>query len=383
MDNKFMQTRNPDGTISIKKSDQEIGEHDSVVAPEDPNQNYGIASLVKSFIDDCIGEFTLTQLDKELGFTAEDAGARRAAIHRFAKKGIIVAVGTGRYRKTEATIERIIMKGHEVDEFDVKLPLGLSDLVAIPRKSIVVIAGTSNAGKTQFMFDLLRLNIDAPEQPLYLMTEMSPNAYRKRAGYVCNGDENLLNKWDKNIFGAEAVFEQMPTAIAQYAPNGISIIDFLEIQGEYYDVRKEIRQIYDSLTGGVCFIALQKKSGERVGRGGEQSKEKARLYLTMDAMGEVKDGTLVHMRIEKAKEPREYNVNGMEIHLLTTKNRIIPLSDWMHPMNDKDREMVFGKYKTDSAGDRLVNSLNPTPLIQKEEVDDVFARELKQECLSI
>jgi hypothetical protein len=64
--------------------------------------------------------------------------------------------------------------------------------------------------------------------------------------------------------------------------NKIFIVDFLEIHDNFYEVAGLIRKIHEKLKEGICFVAVQKKIGEKLGRGSDFSMEKARLYLTME-----------------------------------------------------------------------------------------------------
>ena len=80
------------------------------------------------------------------------------------------------------------------------------------------------------------------------------------------------------------------------------MIDFLEeVDGEYYRIASDIRAIYDALESGVAIVALQKHSNARVGRGGEATTEKARLYITIDQLLQTSDCAISAVKIVKAK----------------------------------------------------------------------------------
>jgi hypothetical protein len=70
-------------------------------------------------------------------------------------------------------------------------------------------------------------------------------------------------------------------------PTSINIIDYFELTDNFYQVGGEIKKIFDRLTTGVAIIAIQKKEGQDLGRGGAFTLEKARLYLSMNP-GELK-----------------------------------------------------------------------------------------------
>ena len=65
-------------------------------------------------------------------------------------------------------------------------------------------------------------------------------------------------------------------------PEGLNIIDFLEIHDEFYKVGALIKDIFDKLTTGLAVIAIQKNKGRDEGLGGQRSLEKPRLYMAME-----------------------------------------------------------------------------------------------------
>ena len=87
-------------------------------------------------------------------------------------------------------------------------------------------------------------------------------------------------------------------------PDSINIIDYLEVNKDFYEVGGEIKGIFDRLNKGVAIIAIQKKTGADTGRGGEFTLEKPRLYLAIDS------GTI---KIVKGKNwaNNEINPNGL------------------------------------------------------------------------
>jgi hypothetical protein len=88
-------------------------------------------------------------------------------------------------------------------------------------------------------------------------------------------------------------------------PNGLNIIDFLEITADFFLIAEQIRKIHDRLDKGVAIICLQKKTGAELGRGAEFSLEKPRIYFSLDFQ---------RLKIVKCKNYKYgNNVNGKEI----------------------------------------------------------------------
>ncbi len=65
-------------------------------------------------------------------------------------------------------------------------------------------------------------------------------------------------------------------------PDGINIIDYMEITEEHYKIGGWITQVRNKLNKGIAIIALQKPPGRSEGTGGRVTKDKARLYLAID-----------------------------------------------------------------------------------------------------
>jgi hypothetical protein len=161
----------------------------------------------------------------------------------------------------------------EIYEYPVKLPFGLNDIVALYPKNIVILAGSKSAGKTAILLDLAIRN-QKNKEVVYLNSEMGSVEWSKRMkGFGFNFKSDIKFKAKKcsanfhdKIDGSDKIF----------------IVDFLEIHENFYEIAKYIRLIHDKLDKGICFVAVQKKWGERLGRGADFSMEKARLYLNLE-----------------------------------------------------------------------------------------------------
>jgi hypothetical protein len=92
-------------------------------------------------------------------------------------------------------------------------------------------------------------------------------------------------------------------------PDGINIIDYLEVNDEFWKIGSVITDIHDRLSGGVAVVCIQKNAGTDYGRGGTFGAEKPRLYLSMDRL----DGRHT-MKIVKAKNWKGGdNPNGKQV----------------------------------------------------------------------
>ena len=88
-------------------------------------------------------------------------------------------------------------------------------------------------------------------------------------------------------------------------PGYINFIDYLELTDKFYNVGELIIDIWKKLAGtGMAVISIQKDPKSSMGRGGQFSMEKSRLYLNMD----YNKLTIVKAKIRKNPS---INPNGM------------------------------------------------------------------------
>ncbi len=107
------------------------------------------------------------------------------------------------------------------------------------------------------------------------------------------------------------------------------MIDFLEVHENFYEIGKPIKQIWEKLKNGVAMIAIQMKGGGTIARGGEFTKEKARLYLAMDFIAAESCSKIT---IVDAKAPTSLYPDGVKNWTRKVKiiggSRFDYLTDW-------------------------------------------------------
>jgi hypothetical protein len=309
---------------------------------------------------------TTQEIDREFGLVhRQDKKNRSHAVKCLEKENIIISDGraAGKYLILKKDIEWIDLENVDDSHFDIDLPLDLNQMVNLPPKCIVVLAGSSNAGKTAVAMEILKLNLNKPYGKLYLMSEMGPSEYVQRVKKLNGG---VVGDWNKKIQAA-SVSAGFNGPVQAHNPDGLSVIDFLEEKdGEYYKITSDIRTIYDALGEGIAIVALQKHSKANVGRGGEGTTEKARLYLTIDTLAHQPQCTISAIKIVKAKDYPGQNPNGKEIHVkISASCEMEPISKWMY-CNSTQREMYAKKYE----GQMLRNK----ELSAEQHPDDVCAK---------
>jgi hypothetical protein len=321
---------------------------------------------IKQFILQNQGVITAQEIDREFGLTDRQDKKNRSRALICLEKDLIIKRDrrvAGKYLILKNDIEWIDLSNIDDRNFDVDLPLNLNQMVNLPPKCIVVIAGTGNAGKTAFVMELLKTNLHKPYKKMYLMSEMGPSEYVQRVKKINCGD---IESWNKKVLAA-SVSSCFDGPIMQHNPNGLTVVDFLEeVDGEYYKITSDIRSVYDSLGDGIAIIAIQKHSKADVGRGGEGTMEKSRLYITIDTLAHQPKCTISAIKIKKAKDYPDVNPNGKEIHVkISAGCEMEPISDWMY-CNQTQREKFAKQY----AGQLERNK----EITAETSVDDVCAR---------
>ncbi|WP_028317291.1 hypothetical protein [Desulfobulbus elongatus] len=135
------------------------------------------------------------------------------------------------------------------------------------------------------------------------------------------------------------------------APDGVTFIDFLEVNEDFFQAGKFIADIHRRLKGGVAVVAMQKKQGHAFAKGGEMTLEKPRLAINLDR-NEPHGFTC---KITKCKEPVDFmrSIQGMERDfVITGRSEILPVSDWRF-VNDQQRKAVNAEYGRTGLPDRV------------------------------
>ena len=319
-------------------------------------------AAVDEFLQGRQGFFFDQDVDRELGLVDRQDKKNRSRVLK--EKENIKEIRRDRrdskkWHILRTEIEFIDLDQTEEEHFPISLPLGLTPplknpppeeeercagMVRLPPKCVVVVAGTSNAGKTAFLLETLKRNLNADYPLMYLMSEMGPSEYKQRVRKIVDDDEQ--EQFWKSKIKAASMSSGFDGAITQYNPNGLTVIDFLEeIDGQYYLLASDIRAIYDALDTGIAIIALQKHSQAEVGQGGEGTTQKARLYITLDKLAHRPRSTISALKIHKAKDYPGNNPNNLERHVeIRAGSNITPLTDWMY-CNKKQREQYIARYE--------------------------------------
>ena len=284
----------------------------------DSRNNGNLAEEVRKWVMMATGNFSVMDIHRELNLVMkEQKHSANNEISKLSKDRIIEKYGEkrGHYRLVDTNLDELKWKDvKDVNCFDISFPFQIENYVKIHKKSIIVVAGTSNSGKTAFMLNIIKLNMHK-QKVIYFSSELAKEemAERIRCFGLPDSDWNFIS------YSRSSNFEDVIN------PEALNIIDFLEIYEDFYKIGKTIAAIHNRLTSGVAVIALQKNFGTKIGLGGERSVEKARLYLTVEP-GNIK--------ITKGKSwaNREKNPNGLSLNFkLHDGCKFMPQSGWILP----------------------------------------------------
>jgi Fe2+ or Zn2+ uptake regulation protein len=318
-----------------------------------PQRLKTVADDVLDWINQASGNFDVNMIYSDIRVKDDKAAMAhvRQIIKRMVDGGDLISFEQGRYtlyRHPDPDLQEINLDAAVVKDIDFQLPLGLHNLIRMYPGNIVVIAGEPNVGKTAFMLESIRMNMDKFDMDYYT-SEMSGTELKMRRDLYRDYYPDLKWKWhpyEKNVrFNQE---------IARPGRRGhVSVVDFLEVTDEFYRIGTRMSEIHEALGGeGLALVAIQKGWHKDLGRGGDLGMEKPRVYVTMSYSQGLSRGM---MRIVKAKSFRDpgRNPNGLvrpfSIHY---GHHFESAHDWM-TMEEYDSLMGTENGKQKEKGKRL------------------------------
>ncbi len=265
-----------------------------------------ISELIEKWVDFTDGGwFDIKDIYRDIG--VEDRRGRvnvAVILKRLKDRGKVIPHDKkhGIYRKTkEDLVESMWKEADPMNTLKLKWVFELENYINLYPKSVVIVAGSFNAGKSALMFNFIKDN-QADHDIIYFNSEMGPEELKVRLSKF----PLEYSEWNFRCFERSSNFSDV------IFPDSINLIDYLEVTENFYAIGEEITAILNKLKTGIAIIALQKKRGVELGRGGEFSAEKPRLYLSIDGGF---PGQFSKLKIIKAKNwvDSETNPNGMTL----------------------------------------------------------------------
>jgi putative DNA primase/helicase len=304
-DNKKVAKNDNDGTV-----DNIFSFNNSLVTPSvKSNRDKPVTESVTKRLSEKIEEwvaqtsgwFSYEECDKENGIRdTKDKDNRRQVFKRLKDAGKIEShpKDNKNFRYINTSVRLIDFKsGDKKAALDIKYPFGIERYFKTYPGNIVVVAGSPDSGKTAFLLNVIRMNMDN-FSIFYQSSEMGKDELTNR---LENFEGIDLPDWN---FTAEERSSNFADVIR---PNCVNLIDYLELCGDFYMVAEYLKQIHDKLQDGIAIVALQKDPKANQGRGGMFGLEKPRLYLNMDA------GKIVIRKAKNWTQPA-FNPNGLRLN---------------------------------------------------------------------
>jgi len=233
------------------------------------------------------GRFSVRDIWQELGIESYEGKSHlRLILKRLKDKGVIASLSRdGTYRKLENEVVEIEWQSADPNKIvPLEFPFGIQEYARIYPKSIVIVAGSKNTGKTAFLYNFIQLNMHKFQIELFNSE---------------TGKEQMNERFAPLNIPKPApfkVYERYDNFADVIHPDKISVVDYLDLNSEVYLVGAEIDALFRKLNQGVALIGLQKpppmvtfikgvrKVVERdLGYGGGFTAKRAVLYITMGA----------------------------------------------------------------------------------------------------
>jgi len=381
--NKQDISNNKQGVSENKQMSAEINRNKQDVSNQSLNfAELSLTQIVENWVLENEGSFQTSQIDRDLALvTRKEKNNRAQVLNRLKKHGVIRKDGAkaGSWRIVSGDCESMNVMTDRVDKINLPLPLGLYDMVNLYPGSIIVVAGTSNSGKSAFATNLAfsvyayistlkrYSTINSIGAYISKQGKKSPETY---AEYLAPTLDPRNDQIECHYFNSEMASCEMRDRLESYPggveafeqvkfwkrshdfadvirPNALNIIDFLECYDEFWKIGHWINEVHTELNNGIAVIVLQKKHGAMVGRGGELTMEKPRLYISLES--NAPHGGIC--KIVKAKSFNGGNPNGMEIDFkLADGWKFVPISDWRH-VSENERVKINLGYKKQNSND--------------------------------
>jgi len=166
---------------------------------------------------------------------------------------------------------------------------------------VVIVAGSKQEGKSTFLYNFIRLNM-----------------YRYRIDLFNSetGPEQMKDRFTDLGIPVDApfqVYERYDNFADVIRPDHISVIDYLDLNSEFYLAGAEIDAIFRKLTSGIAVIGMQipppsvtyvkgirKVIDRDYAYGGGGTAKRAFIYISMSSH---------RLKIKHAKKPTQKNVH--------------------------------------------------------------------------
>ena len=204
-------------------------------------------SVVDEWVAPIKGTFDIKDICFDLDIASSE-GKRKLRVYlaRLEKRGVLAYLGGNKFRKIDNELPEISWQTADLNAvLPLRFPFGEHNYCKISPKSIVIVAGTKNSGKTAYLYNFIKLNMDRFGIDLY-NSETSPQQMKERFDPLAIPDPAPFKVYERYDNFADVI-----------QPDRISVIDYLDMNSEVYMIGTEIDSIFRKLRS-VAVIGLQK-----------------------------------------------------------------------------------------------------------------------------
>jgi hypothetical protein len=267
-----------------------------------------VAEDVKSWVETTQGDFSTSDCYRELQIsTKRDKKTAYMALLRMVDDKKIERQGkkTGTFRKLNRDAPDIDIFSSGDGCLDIKYPLDMHEFFLTMQKNIIAVAGSQDGGKSCFALNFTRLNMNRHWDLRYQSSEMGNMEMKSRLAKFESTLSIPMRDW-KNVN-----FKEVNSDFQDYIlPDGINVVDYLELTEDFFLAGQQIRKIFDKLNKGIALVCLQKKFGARLGYGAETTLKLPRLYVSIE--GNPPEGNIATIIKAKNWARDDWNPNNRE-----------------------------------------------------------------------
>ena len=232
------------------------------------------------------GNFNTRQMWAELNIlTPESKAYLRVCLNRMVDAGVIAKTSLdGTYRRIDNEKKPIDWQSADLSKvLPIRLPFGIHEVCKIYPKSIIIVAGSKNEGKTAFLLECVKLNMSRFIIDLY-NSETGPEQLKERFAPLNIPEPAPFNTYERYDNFADVV-----------DPEHLTVIDYLDFNSEVYLVGTEIDNIFRKINcaaiiglqkppPSVAFVKGVKKVIDRdLAYGGGFTAKRAVLYISLSS----------------------------------------------------------------------------------------------------
>lgn len=183
----------------------------------------------------------------------------------------------GLFKKVNHELNLIPILTHPTNlpkPFPLVFPGEIEKMAYILPGQVIAVSGSKNSGKTLFCLSTAYANRMNGDVYFFAAQENTREILDDRLSKFGYPPE----EWQKiNFVRQQQDFHQV------IQPNAINIIDYFAVpESEFFKMGTFIDKIANRIEKGILLLALQMNPGKRSARGGDQTKDRAALYIILD-----------------------------------------------------------------------------------------------------